>query len=166
MKHILSKPLPVILILGAIGLVSGCASNGNTKHTDSDPRSAAKTLMRLDDEWSASAQKRDVEKVASFYADDAIAYPPGEPAARGKDAAKKVWAAYLADPSFAISWKSDDARVSDSGEIGYTAGTYDASFNGPDGKKVIEKGKFLCVWQKQPDGSWKAIRDMWNTDTK
>src|SRR5688572_9433049 len=51
----------------------------------------AKALIKLDDEWSAAAAKRDVELVASFYAEDAIAYPPNEPMAVGRAAAKKAW---------------------------------------------------------------------------
>lgn len=126
----------------------------------------ARTLVKLDEEWSAAAGKRDVEKVASFYADDAVAYPPNEPVCVGREAAKKVWAAYLADPSFNISWKSTHAEIAKSGELGFTSGTYEDSFKGPDGKMVHETGKFLCVWKKQADGSWKAIHDMWNTDAK
>ncbi len=126
----------------------------------------AKALVKLDKEWSAAAGKRDVEKVASFYAEDAVAYPPNEPVCVGREAAKKVWAAYLSDQSFNISWKSMHAEIAKSGELGFTSGTYEDSFKGPDGKLVHENGKFLCVWKKQADGSWKAIHDMWNTDTK
>jgi hypothetical protein len=45
-------------------------------------------------------------------------------AAMGKAAAKKVWAAYLSDPTLSISWKSVHAEVSKSGELGFTSGTY------------------------------------------
>ena len=124
----------------------------------------ARALAQLDEEWSKAAGAKDVERVASFYADDAIAYPPGAPMAVGKAAAKKVWAAYFADPSFAISWKTDHAEVS--GQLGYTSGTSETSYKGRDGKVVHEKGKFLCVWRKQKDGGWKAIHDVWNADTQ
>lgn len=126
----------------------------------------AKVLVKLDEEWSAAAGRRDVEKVASFYTEDAVAYPPNEPVCVGRDAAKKVWAAYLSEPSFNISWKSTHAEIARSGELGFTSGTFEDSFKGPDGKMVHETGKFLCVWKKQADGSWKAIHDMWNTDAK
>lgn len=124
----------------------------------------AKALAKLDDAWSKAAATKDAERVASFYAEDAIAYPPNEPAAVGKTAAKKVWAAYFADPTFSISWKTTHAEVT--GHLGYTAGTYEASFKGPDGKTVNEKGKYACVWRKQKDRTWKAIHDIWNTDSK
>ena len=58
-----------------------------------DTDALAKELTRLDDDWSKAAVARDVEKVASYYAEDAIAYPPNEPMAVGRTAAKKVWAA-------------------------------------------------------------------------
>lgn len=127
---------------------------------------SAKVLTRLDEEWSAAAATRDVERVSSFYAEDAITYPPNEPAAVGRAAAKKIWATMLADPTFVLAWKAVHAEVSRSGELGYTAGTYEASSKGPDGKQVIEKGKYLCTWKLQKDGTWKAIHDMWNADSK
>ena len=101
-----------------------------------------------------------------IYAEDAIAYPPDLPAAKGRLEAKKVWAAHFADTTFAISWKTLHAEVAAGGDIGYTAGTNEDSFTGTDGKKVVDKEKYLCVWRKMKDGRWKATHDMWNSDGK
>jgi len=38
-------------------------------------------------------------------------------------------------------------------------------FRRPDGTLIRGGGKYLCVWQRQADGSWKAVHDMWNTDS-
>ena len=124
----------------------------------------ARDLAKADDDWSRAAAARDVERVVSFYTDDAIAYPPDEPIAVGKAGAKKVWAAYFSDPSFAVSWKTEHAEVA--GELGYTTGTTETSFKGPDGKTARAKGKYVVVWRKQKDGSWKALHDIWNNDSK
>jgi ketosteroid isomerase-like protein len=59
----------------------------------------AKTLVKLDDDWSKAAATRDADRVASFHAEDAIL---NEPVAIGRPAAKKVWAAYFADKTFTI----------------------------------------------------------------
>lgn len=126
----------------------------------------AQELTRLDDDWSKAAAAKDAAQVAAFYAEDAIAYPPNEPVAVGRAAAEKVWAAYFADSMFTISWTTERAEASLSGEMGFTAGTYEDSYMGPDSTMVNEKGKYLCVWEKQADGSWKATHDMWNVDTK
>ena len=53
-----------------------------------------------------------------------------------------------------------------SGGLGYTAGTYEASFKEPDGKPADEKGNYVTAWRKQKDGTWKAIQDIWNADAK
>ncbi len=148
----------VLLALLPVVLSGGAALAGG------DMSAEAKVLVKLDDDWSKAAATRDAERVASFYAEDAVAYPPNEPVAVGRAAAKKVWAAYFAEPSFTISWKTTHAEVT--GNLGYTAGTYEDSFKGPDGKLVKEEGKYLCVWRKQSDGTWKAVHDMWNADSK
>lgn len=124
----------------------------------------AKALMAVDNDWLKAAVARNVDDVASFYAEDGVVYPPNEPIAVGRAAARKLWAAYFADPSFQISWKTTSAEVVN--RTGWTVGTYQASYNGPDGRPVMENGKYVTVWRKGADDTWKAIHDIWNSDTK
>jgi ketosteroid isomerase-like protein len=124
----------------------------------------AKALIAVDAAWSNAAVARNIEAVASYYAEDGVAYPPNAPPAIGRAAAGKVWATYLADPSFQISWKANSAGVEN--KTGWTAGTYQASFKGADGKTVTENGKYVTVWRKGGNGKWQAIHDMWNSNTK
>ena len=124
----------------------------------------AKALIALDNDWSNAAVAKNVDRVASFYAADAVVYPPNEPIAVGRAAARKVWARYFADPTYQVSWKTTSAGVENN--TGWTAGTYQDSWKGSDGKTIVGKGKYLCVWRKGADGKWKAIHDMWNSDTK
>ncbi|CAN5482121.1 hypothetical protein BH09PLA1_BH09PLA1_01950 [soil metagenome] len=153
------RVIPLLAVFGAFAIL--CSASFAPA---SDMDEHGKALANLDDEWSAAAAARDVERVASFYADDAVVYPPNEPVAKGKAAATKVWAQMLSDPSFKLTWKATHAEAR--GDLGFTAGTYELSMTGPDGKPMTEKGKYLCVWEKQKDGSWKAVHDMWNSDAK
>jgi ketosteroid isomerase-like protein len=132
----------------------------------SDTDALAKALTQRDDDWSKAAATKNAETVASFYAEDAIAYPPNQPMTMGQSAAKAVWASYFADSTFSISWKTEHAGVSKGGDLGFTTGTYEDSFQGPLGTLVNEKGKYVCVWAKQADGTWKAIHDIWNSDSR
>jgi ketosteroid isomerase-like protein len=34
----------------------------------------------------------------------------------------------------------------------------------PSGKPINDRGKYLAVWKKQPDGTWKCVMDIWNSD--
>jgi len=56
--------------------------------------------------------------------------------------------------------------VSRGGDLACTTGTYGESFNAPGGRRVANKGKYVCIWSRQPDGTWKAIHDAWNADAK
>ena len=58
------------------------------------------------------------------------------------------------------------AGISKSGDLGFTTGTYEDSYDGDGGQRVHEVGKYVCVWRRQKDGSWKAIHDTWNSDAK
>ncbi len=134
--------------------------------TPGEAAADAKALTKLDEEWNKVAMTKDAERTVAFYTDDAIVYPPNEPAAVGRAAAKKVWASYFALPDFAMTWKTTHAEASASGDLGFTTGTYEFSARSADGMPFTEKGKYACVWKKQKDGSWKAVHDIWNSDAK
>jgi len=164
-RDVTSRGVALLVAIIAVVSLSAC-SPAPAPSSGANTDAIAKTLTALDEEWSQAAATRDAERVASFYADDAIAYPPNEQIAIGRPIAKNVWASYFADPTFSISWRTTRAGAAGSGDLGFTAGTYEDAFTRPDGITVRETGKYLCLWQKQPDGRWKAIHDMWNTDSK
>ncbi len=127
-----------------------------------DPKAAAE-LKALDSDWSKAAGAKNVDKVVSYYADDATAYPPGAPAVRGRDNFKKAWGDMLNMPGLqSFGWKVTAAGAE--GNLGYTSGTYQMTMKGKDGKTTTENGKYVCVWRKGADGKWKAIHDIWNAD--
>lgn len=159
-----TKPLSLVSVAAALGMAGVLLAASCAPAVDTD--AIAQELTRLDAEWSQAAGTRNADSVASFYAEDAIAYPPNLPAAVGRAAARDVWAAGFADSSYSLSWTTSVARASKSGELGFTAGTYQESYRGADGNLVTATGKYLCVWARQPDGSWKATNDMWNADSK
>ena len=43
-------------------------------------------------------------------------------------------------------------------------GTYEITETDDSGKPMTDKGKYLKVWKKQPDGSWKCVADMFSSD--
>ena len=53
-----------------------------------------------------------------------------------------------------IAWEPDEAVISAGGDFGYTMGHATLT---EDGK--ISKSRYVTIWRKQPDGSWKFILD-------
>lgn len=56
------------------------------------------------------------------------------------------------------------AVLAESGELGYTVGQYTITVTGEDGERSVEKGKYVTIWRKQADGSWKVVLDGGNSD--
>ena len=122
-----------------------------------------KALRETDIAWSAAAAKRDVDATAAFMTDDGEQLPPNAPMAKGRDAVKKEWAGLLGLKDVAIKWEPTMVQVADSGEIGYTSGTYTFDFTDPKAGKIQDKGKYLEVWKKV-DGKWQCQVDMYSSD--
>jgi uncharacterized protein (TIGR02246 family) len=115
--------------------------------------------------WASDWRARDVEKVVSHYADDAILMEPGMPAMKGKDAIRASTAQSLNDKNFALTFTTADVEVSKGGDLACSHGTFAATI--PDaktGKPVKEIGKYVTVYRKTADGLWKVILDINNAD--
>jgi uncharacterized protein (TIGR02246 family) len=148
----------VAVVVGVVLACTGCASSGNQNDVPSQ-------ILRLDAEWSQAAQSRDVDRVVTFWADDAIVFPPGRPAVAGKAAIREFVVRSFQTPGFSISWSTTTVAVSRGGDIAYTTGTNRFTFSGPDGKEVTVQGKAVAVWRREKDGEWKCVIDIWNDAT-
>jgi uncharacterized protein (TIGR02246 family) len=143
-----------------LGFMWGCATPPPPDTRAADERA----IRELETEWSKAAAARDVERYASFYADDATAFDPGTPMVTGKDAIRKGLDAFFATPGLSMSFQTAKVEVARSGDLAYTYGTYTMTRNDPKGKPVNDQGKFVTVYRKQPDGKWKAVADIYNSD--
>lgn len=58
-----------------------------------------------------------------------------------------------------LSWHPVFAAVAGSRDLGYTIGEYTSTGRGPTGAAVQRFGKYLTVWRRQPNGTWKFVVD-------
>ncbi len=131
-----------------------------------DTRTTDEQAIRAADaEWLKAVQANDLDRVVSFYADDASELPIEEPIVTGKGAIRKQWEHMLAIPGFHMSWQITKVEVSRSGDLAYVQSTYHAALEDIKGQQATERGKAVTVWKKQGDGTWKAVADISNTDS-
>ena len=149
----------LILTLTSAAVFAGC---GSSKAVDT--KAAAAELQKLDEQWSATAAKNDLEATLAFYADGAVVLPGNASIAVDAKSIREIWAAMLG-PNTSVSWKVTKAEVANSGELGYLYGTYEVTMKDPKGgPPVHDIGKLVEIWRKQPDGKWKCIVDTYNSD--
>ncbi len=128
-----------------------------------DSNSERATLLQRDKDWSAAAHAgTDVERIVAYWADDARIYPPDMPVVDGKVAIRSFVTGSLGVPGFSISWEPHEAVVSSDGKLGYTTGTNSVTAPDARGKLVRTPGRYVTVWRKEPDGSWRCVIDFWN----
>jgi uncharacterized protein (TIGR02246 family) len=115
--------------------------------------------------WVKDIATKDADKSASYYSDDASLLMPNSPVVNGRENIKAALRPMLADPNFALTFQSTRAEASKGGDFVYMVGNYSMTLSRPSDKTpVTDKGKYLHVFKKQPDGSWKAVADMISSD--
>ncbi|MFL5278887.1 MAG: YybH family protein [Myxococcales bacterium] len=120
-----------------------------------------KALMDADTQFARDTAERGVEGWVSWFTDDGTMYPPARDAIEGRAAIREQMGD-LYDPrsgqgGLRLDWQPIRAEVSESGELGWTTGT----------SKVVttagmRQGRYITVWRKQADGSWKVWADLGN----
>lgn len=151
-----------VCLSGALALAS-CGGSGPTTSQPAavvDTRAADEAAIRAADlAWSKAAGDKDPVRTASFYADNAVLMVAGSPIGTGKDAIQKGFAGMMTDPKFALSFAPTKVEVSKAGDLAYEIGDYEITFSDKKGKPLTTKAKYVVVWGKQADGSWKALVD-------
>lgn len=118
-------------------------------------------LIAADRAFSAMSESEGAKAAwGAFLIEDAMILGAGSQPTLGLD---NILAGFDAWPAGAsISWQPQKAEVADSGELGWTWGRYVYLVPGEDGVFVASHGKYLNIWKKQPDGTWKVAVDMGN----
>ncbi len=118
--------------------------------------SAENQIVELESKWSGMFGERDLDGVMALMAKDSVLIMPGSKPIVGLEDIRSATKAMLESDDH-VSWVSDFALVSASGDMAYDYGT--ATTQSPDGSSV--EGHYLVVWVKE-DGEWKVAADMFN----
>jgi uncharacterized protein (TIGR02246 family) len=111
--------------------------------------------------WLAAATAKDPATFVSFYADDATLMLEDAPDATGKAEIQPLITGMMQDPNFSLAFEPAAVEVARAGDLAYESGTYSITMSDPATKQAAtEKGHYLVLWRKGPDGSWKVVRDV------
>jgi uncharacterized protein (TIGR02246 family) len=120
-------------------------------------------IRALDARFLKAIQTKDVKQIIAFYAPNAVAIWPGSAMANGKANVAKLWAETIAAPGFALTFAPFKTVVSRSGDLAYEIGNFETTQNDKSGRPQTSKAKYVLIWGKQADGSWKVITDISTT---
>jgi ketosteroid isomerase-like protein len=119
-------------------------------------------IMKADRDFNKATQEKRAEGWLSYFALDDAAVP--DPPTAGREAITARYQKMFSNPDFSLSWDPIKAEVFPAGNTGYTTGKYVARFKNKEGKWMESKGRYITVWRKQEDGSWKVVTDTGGPD--
>jgi ketosteroid isomerase-like protein len=142
-----------------VGVLAGCQQPAPAGLSDAD-KAAIKAVTDSALVLGNAATKDWAAYTALYYAEDAIVLPPNAEPVGGREA---ITALLQAFPPIS-NWEFAQVDVDGVGDFAYVRGTYafDVTPPGMPGP-VHDHGKYIEIWRRQADGSWKVIRDIFNT---
>jgi uncharacterized protein (TIGR02246 family) len=141
-------------------LCSGSGSGrADSLNADADRAAIARVMAELLEAVNAS----DVARLIAVWAEDGVLMPPNQPSVQGRRALEEHFRRVFSHSRFEFTFTSSDIELAGNAafeRLTYTARAWPAGSRSP----IEDRGKGLHVYRRQADGSWKLVRDIWNSD--
>lgn len=167
MKH---RFIPLVVVCLSIMLLPVCAPQPEEEaepmeqevlSTEADV-AAIKSVVT--DKWAAAMSAEDVDALMALYSDEAVSMDPGEPSHVGHQAIRAKFERDLGNNAFEIVSTVDDVVVS--GDYAVIRGSDNDTLSPKDGGEPSNlNSKWMILTQRQPDGTWKILWEIWNRNT-
>jgi ketosteroid isomerase-like protein len=156
----------------ALLLMLACSPSSPPANTDTGAAPAAPASNTAADKDAANKahdvlegafKNSDCNAMVANAANDAVLEPPNSASASGVDGVKS-WCTpmFTQMKTKALDVSSKDMDVS--GDIAVDRGEYDWTLTpAKGGADVKSKGRYITIWKRQSDGSWKWTRLIWNS---
>jgi uncharacterized protein (TIGR02246 family) len=116
------------------------------------------TVDGLKAELVRAFEQGDAALAASLYEPGARLLPPGAAVITGEDAVREFFEKRFAAGS--DGGVLETVRLDDYGDVAVEEGRYGRRA----GEQLLDSGKYLAVFRRQTDGTWRWATDMWNSD--
>ncbi|MEO7654137.1 MAG: SgcJ/EcaC family oxidoreductase [Sphingomicrobium sp.] len=162
MKTYFAIPASLALVLS----VSACdraatPADGNAAPAAEASASNAESVKQSFADFNAAIAAKDVDAIKAFYASDAVMIIPDQAPFKGVDAIAADYQGFASDAAGKYVSGEETTYVSSGGDLAYGEVNYQTTYTNPKTKAVETADRYnFTVYKKQPDGSWKVIRDI------
>ncbi len=145
--------LSVLIFLWIIVMCFSCTSKQNEK---TDMNQLLSAISENDNAWN----NLDVEKIVGMFSEDGTLLNDKSEMLRGKEAIRKSFE--MMQKFEKLEFKRDKVEVKIVGKIAYEIVNQIVTFKRKDEEPQTELNKYIHIWEKQNDGSWRVLIDMNN----
>ena len=136
-------------------LLSACATGGASRAGDTAADSTA--VREALEAYLTAARANNVAGLQAVWADDGVYLNAGMPTLRGRKAIDSLIQAFHAVMDVKqIAVQVEELTVS--GDLAYMWGTYSETVVLAADSTQTMQGRYLFVWRRQADGSWRIAR--------
>jgi uncharacterized protein (TIGR02246 family) len=122
-------------------------------------------IVSINKQMAKAMMEGNGEATLGFYTKDAVSLPNYGEMIKGIDAIKKSNDEMMTSGMKVNSMEFNTVMVNTYGNMVSEIGTYKMNATMPGMASPMEdNGKYLTLWEKQPDGSLKIKVETWNTD--
>jgi uncharacterized protein (TIGR02246 family) len=162
----MKKPLMILSLVLVLCFTYTCQKGKDIIDVEADI-AAVKSLV---DEWYSAYYARDIDKILSFYTEDAIRMGHNEPKQVGKKAIQASLEEQMdkydsqVDDDAVIDDRAEDVRVS--GNLGIARGV-DVTISPQEGTESMKSTvRWVATFERQADNTWKIVWEIWNKYTQ
>jgi uncharacterized protein (TIGR02246 family) len=153
--------LASIAICACLAL-GGCAA----QHASTSGRARGADAVRAQIERNAAQfaetfNRGDVASLATMYDTAAVVLAPNAPVMRGRQNIEALWSGARQQGFKTLSLAVQSVELL--GDHAIELGNYTLVIQPAGQAEMTDRGKYMVVWRRQADGSWKLYRDMFNT---
>ena len=148
-----------IIGIASLGLLlASCASEAGPTFTEAD-RAAIEAVT--EEAMAINATGDHQAYVNHYYTADVVIMPPNGEVIRGREAA----VAFNEEFPPYEDLQFNHVQVDGDGDLAYVYGTYTMVMATAEGEDPVEdRGKYIEIWRRQADGSWRIALDIFNSD--
>jgi uncharacterized protein (TIGR02246 family) len=121
------------------------------------------TIERVRDAHVAALNAGDADTWVSLFTEDGVQMPPNAPANVGREAVRAWSRGFLGTFRAAFALSVVEVRLA--GDWAFERGGYRITLTPHAGGPPLEDaGKYITIYQRLPDGTWRIARDIWSSD--
>jgi len=144
----------ILMAVAAAAMLSGCASTKTTREND-----FAALVQAIFDEYTTCNCNEDADGYVALWDEEGIKLKPKQPAVIGKAALAEMKRSAYQKWDY-LSQKVNIEEVHVDREWGFVRGTAETTAKPrAGGDDVTSEAKFLTIFKRQKDGSWKIYCD-------
>lgn len=160
------RTLSAFLVLAVAPLTLGAQAGNRPARRPATEAQITAAIDAANARWQAAVLAGNAAGFAAEFADDATFAVPMAPPARGRAAIERStreWLAVVRVDSIALT-RSDLRFAGD--VVMETGSVRTATTPRRGGASTVDVAHYLTIWQRQPDGAWRIVRDMTTPATR